>query len=340
MTDEKNQVFKISRRGVLRIGAAATAGALSTPFIARAGMAADKDVSGKTIGFSQSYVTTNWIKDQREGVIQGAKKYGLNTVITDANHSPAKQITDLEDLVTRGVDVILISTYFSEAIAPAVREINRAGIPIVVLSSNLTGDVDYTVHLGTDTLATAKKAGEYYVKRLNRKGKVIQIIGSPGSTVNQQRGEGWHDVIDKVPGIEVVGKVNADYDRAKALRGMEDMLQAHSHIDAVYTHSEDMAMGALQAVEEANRLKEMWITGYDGVSPEILKDIYEGKIAGVWYYAPFGTESVDAAVAILRGENVKKDYLFSSPFIGKDNIGEFYDEKTGKAKIVRSQFHV
>ncbi|WP_161139386.1 substrate-binding domain-containing protein [Propylenella binzhouense] len=327
----------VDRRKLLKLGAAAAGGVLATPFISKFA-SAQGGLAGKTIGFSQSYVTTNWIKAQREGVIQTAKKYGLETIVTDANHQPTKQITDLEDLVTRRVDAIILSTYYSEAISPAVRHVNEAGIPLIVLSSALQPGVDYTVHLGTDTLATAKDAGDYYVKKLNGKGKVIQILGSPGSTVNQHRGEGWHSVIDKVPEIEVIGQVQADYDRAKALRGMEDMLQAHGHIDAVYTHSEDMAMGALQAVKEAGRLDEMFITGYDGVSPEILQDIMEGEIEGVWYYAPFGTEGVDAAAAVLRGEAVKKDYKFPSPFISKANVLDYYDPDTGKAKVASSRF--
>ena len=168
----------------------------------------------------------------------------------DAQSRADKQVTDIEDLITRKVDVILISTYFTEAIAPAVREVNRANIPIIVLSSALVGGVDWSVLLSVDTVASARTAGEYFVKRLNGTGNVVQIDGSPGSTVNQDRGKGWHEVVDKVTGIKVVGHIMADYDRAKALKGLEDILQANTKVDGVYTHSGPMAMGAIQAVRE------------------------------------------------------------------------------------------
>ncbi|MGB7602821.1 MAG: substrate-binding domain-containing protein, partial [Candidatus Sulfotelmatobacter sp.] len=277
--DKTFNMPKLNRRRLLASAAAGLGAALCPPWLMGLAHAGQSPVAGKTIGFTQSYVTTQWIREQREGVVETAEKYGIKTVVLDAAGRPAKQISGIEDLVTRHVDAILISTYFSEAITPAVREANQAGIPIIVLSSGLSGNVDWACHLSVDTLASARTAGQYFVDRLKGRGNVIQIEGSPGSTVNRNRGKGWHEVIDKVPGIKVIGQVMAEYDRAKALKGMEDMLQAHPKIDAVYAHSEDMALGAIQAIKEAGRQKEMFVTGYDGVIPETLKAIYDGDLA-------------------------------------------------------------
>jgi len=324
---------KLSRRSLLQAGAAGLAG-ISMPFVARGARAS---VEGKTIGFTQSFVTTEWIRQQREGVLETAEKFGLETIVLDAANRPAKQISDIEDLVVRNVDAILISTYFSEAISPAVREANRAGIPVIVLSSGLVGDVDWTVQLTVDTYASAKTSGEYFVKRLNGKGKVVQIEGSPGSTVNQNRGKGWHDVVDKEPRIEIVGHVMADYDRAKALKGMEDMLQANAKIDGVYAHSEDMALGAIQAIRESGRASEMFVTGYDGVAAETLKAIHEGELAMVMSYHPFGVEGVEAAVRVLENKPTPKNISFPAPMIDKQNVLDYYDPETGKARLAPSR---
>lgn len=323
---------KINRRSLLQLGAAG----LAAPWILRA-TGARADVVGKTIGFTQSFVTTEWIREQRQGVVDTAKKFGLETVVLDAANRPAKQISDIEDLVTQGVDAILVSTYFSEAITPAIREANRAKIPVIVLSSALTGDADWAVHLSVDTYASAKTAGEYFVKRLNGTGNVVQIEGSPGSTVNQNRGKGWHEVVDKALGIKVVGHVMADYDRAKALQGMEDMLQAHGKIDAVYTHSEDMALGAIQAVREAGRASEMFVTGYDGVASETLKAIYDGELSMVMSYHPFGVEAVEAAVRVFEKKSTPKTISFVAPMIDKGNVLDYYEPSTGKAKLAPSR---
>ena len=326
---------EINRRRLLQAGAVGIVG-LATPWLARSA-SAQPALAGKTIGFSQSFVTTEWIREQRQGVLDTAQKLGLQTVVLDAANHPAKQISDIEDLVTRRVDAILISTYFAEAIAPAVREANRANIPLIVLSSSLVGDVDWTVQLSVDTLASARTAGEYFVKRLHGTGNVVQIEGSPGSTVNQKRGIGWHEVVDKVPGIKVVGRIMADYDRAKALKGMEDMLQAHARIDGVYTHSEDMALGAIQAVREAGRASGTFVTGYDGVASETLKAIYDGELAMVMSYHPFGVEGVEAAARVLQNKPTPKTIAFAAPMIDRNNVMDYYDPATGKAKLAPSR---
>ncbi|MFP6558921.1 substrate-binding domain-containing protein [Paraburkholderia sp. B3] len=328
--------FALNRRQLLKLGAMSFGGVALSPWLATLAHA-QSPVAGKTIGFSQSYVTTEWIREQREGVVDTATKLGLKTVVLDAANSPAKQVSDLEDLVTRGVDAILISTYFSEAITPAVLEINRAGIPVIVLSSGLVGGAKWSVYLSVDTLASARAAGQYFVDRLKGQGTVIEIDGSPGSTVNQARGQGWHEVVDKQPGIKVVGRVMANYDRAKALKGMEDMLQAHPKIDAVYAHSEDMALGAIQAIREAGRQKEMFVTGYDGVAAETLKAIYDGELAMVMSYHPFGVEGVEAAARVLEKKPTPNTIAFKAPMISRENVLEYYDPATGKAKLAPSR---
>src|SRR5215210_1525443 len=149
MSDLKRPTF-VDRRSLLRMGAATAVGLSGLPFIQRTAWA-ETGVEGKTIGFSMSFSNTEWIKQQYAGVLESAKKYNLKTVIYDANDQPTKQIRDLEDLVVRNVDAILISTYYAEAIRPAIKEINGAGIPIIVLSSPLAGDAQFACHLAADT---------------------------------------------------------------------------------------------------------------------------------------------------------------------------------------------
>ena len=331
MSNDNNRTGTIHRRRLLQAGAVGVAG-LAMPWVARRA-SAQSSVAGKTLGFTQSWVTTEWVRQQRQGVLVTAQKFGFKTVVLDAENRPAKQISDIEDLVTRGVDVILISTYFSEAIAPAVREANHAKIPIIVLSSALVGDVDWTVQLSSDTPASARTAGEYFVKRLNGNGNIIEIDGSPGSTVNQERGRYFHEVVDKVPGIKMVNKIMADYDRAKALKGMEDMLQGHAKIDGVYAHSEDMALGAIQAIRESGRAKEMFVTGYDGVATETLKAIHDGQLAMVMSYHPFGVEAVEVAARVLQGKPTPKKIVFAAPMIDKSNVTDYYDPATNTKKV-------
>lgn len=334
MTTRDHPIF--SRRRLLFTGAAAGIG---LPFITRTAWG-ETGVEGKTIGFSMSFSNTEWIKQMHHGVEETGDKYGLKVVVSDANDQPTKQISDLEDLMVRNVDLIILSTYYAEAIRPAIREINRAGIPLVVLSSPLAEGSDYTCLLSTDMMATAREAGEYFVKRLNGKGKVVQIEGKPGSLINQQRGKGWREVIDKQPGIEVVSHVVANYERSKAIKGMEDALQANSEIDAVYCHNDDMALGAWRAADEFKRTDKMFFTGYDALTVEALQAIVDGKLAADWEYLPFGVEGAEAAVRILQGKDVPKELAFKSPMVTKDNVHEWYDAATGTRRPVPSRLEI
>jgi len=325
---------KFSRRAVLKSSAL-----LAAPLVAKYGRAAGP-MAGKRMGYSMSFATIEWLVTQRRGVEEAAKAAGFELVFSDARDNPAKQVRDLEDMVTRRCDVILISTYYAEAITPAVKMINQAGIPLVVLSSSIKGDVSWTCHLSTDTLGTARAAGEYFVNNLGGKGRVVQIEGKPGSVVNQMRGSGWREVIARNPGIEVVKHVVANYERMQALRHMEDILRSTQDIAAVYCHNDEMALGAIKAVKEAGRAKEMWLTGYDGIQLDALEAVYNGELRATWQYLPFGTEAVDAAVKILQGAKVPKEIVFPSPLITRDNIAEFYDAQARKVKPFKSQLKV
>jgi len=320
-----------SRRDALKSSAL-----LAAPFIARYSRAAGP-MAGKRMGYSMSFATIEWLVTQRRGVEEAAQAAGFELVFADARDNPAKQVRDLEDMVTRKCDVILISTYYAEAITPAVRMINEAGIPLVVLSSSIKGNISWTCHLSTDTLGTARAAGEYFVKTLGGKGRIVQIEGKPGSVVNQMRGSGWREVIAKSPGIEIVKHVVANYERMQALRHMEDILRSTPDISAVYCHNDEMALGAIKAVREAGRSKGIWLTGYDGIQQDALEAVHNGDLRATWQYLPFGSEAVDAAVKILQGVKVPKEIVFPSPLITRDNIGQFYDAKARKVKPFKSQ---
>jgi ribose transport system substrate-binding protein len=322
---------KVSRRDVLKAGAI-----LAAPFIAKYSRAA-APMAGKRMGYSMSFATIEWLVTQRRGVEEASRAAGFDLVFSDARDNPAKQVRDIEDMITQKCDVILVSTYYAEAITPAVRMVNDAGIPLVVLSSTLKGNVNWTCHLSTDTLGTARAAGEYFVKTLGGKGRVVQIEGKPGSVVNQMRGSGWNEVIAKSPGIEIVKRVVANYERMQALRHMEDILRSTRDISAVYCHNDEMALGAIKAIKESGRSKELWITGYDGIQADALEAIHNGELRATWQYLPFGTEAVDAAVKILQGVKVPREIVFPSPLITRDNVAEFYDARERRVRPFKSQ---
>jgi len=126
----------------------------------------------------------------------------------------------------------------------------------------------------------------------------------------------------------------------QALRHMEDILRSTQDISAVYCHNDEMALGAIKAIKESGRAKEMWVTGYDGIQLDALEAINNGELRATWQYLPFGTEAVDAAVKILQGVKVPREIVFPSPLITRDNVSEFYDAKERKVRPFKSQLKV
>ena len=290
-------------------------------------------VRGKTIGYTQSLSTIEWMVTQREQVEEGCKKYGLKLIYLDGQNQAAKQVRDIEDLATKRVDLIVIATWFAEAITPAVREVNKVGIPIVVLSSDLVGDVDYTSHIWTDSLETGREVGRAIATALKGKGRVVQIEGKPGSVVNQHRGRGFREVVEKEKDIKIIAHVIAHYERVQALKAMEDILQAHRNIDVVYCHNDDMALGVMQAFREAGRKGEAKIYGVDGIQAEALQAILDGEMTATWLYLPLGSEGVELAARILSEQKVPRKVVLPSPMIHKGNVLEYYDPGARKRKI-------
>ncbi|MCB8838075.1 substrate-binding domain-containing protein [Aurantimonas sp. VKM B-3413] len=331
MTDSKKNVHP-NRRGVLKAGAGLGLAGLATPFILRSAFAAD-GLAGKTIGFSQSYGTDEWLQVQRSDVLASAKQKGLDVLDMDARDKPSQEIRNLEDLATRGVAAVIMITYYPDAIGPGIQALNDANIPIIVMSSSLNKGQKFACHLAADTYGTAQKAGAYYIDRLGAKGNCVHIKGKPGSVVSQARGNGWVEALKKQPGMKIAAEGIGNYSRSEALKLMEDFLRANRSIDAVYCHNDNMAKGALQAIEEAGREKEMFVTGFDGIAIETFKMIKEGRLAGTFVYPTFGGEAVEVTARILQGQEVPEEIVFPSPMINRQNIDEFYDAENEKRLV-------
>lgn len=324
----------VTRRRFLQGATALGVGALSLPYLNRNALA-QAGLEGRRIGYSMSFSTIEWLVAQRRGITETAAKYGFDVTISDAADNPAKQVLDLEDFVTKQMDLVIISTYYADAIAPAVQELNDAGIPIVVLSSSLAGNSDWTCRLAADNLATSRAAGQYYVDKLAAGSHVVHIDGKTGSKVNQERTQGWREVVDG-SSLEVVGHAVANYERSQALRVMEDFLQANRSVAAAYCNNDEMALGAMQAAREMGRLEGMMITGYDGIQPEVMSAIHAGHIHGTWQYSPMGVEGVEAAAQILSGGQLPKEILFPSPLITRENVTEIWNPDTNEMKPLPS----
>jgi ribose transport system substrate-binding protein len=259
-----------------------------------------------TVGLALSTLNNPFFVDLRDGAQAEAGKVGVELTVLDAQNDPAKQASEIEDLIAKKVGVVIINPTDSDAIVPTVKKLNAAKIPVVTVDRAANGGV-VAAHIASDNVAGGRIAANYVATRLHGKGNVVMLEGIAGSSAARDRGRGFREGIAKYSGIKLVASQTADFDRAKGLSVMENILQAQKKIDAVFAQNDEMALGAVQAIEAAHRQKEMFVVGFDAIS-DALKAIKEGRMAATVAQQPkvMGQLAVQAAAKILKGETVAK----------------------------------
>lgn len=309
---------------------AVVAAALATAFSA-ASATADSDKV--VIGFSSPGADHGWLAAIQQFAREAARRHpDIELVLTDGLNSVQKQIADVESLIARKVDVIVLLPMDGAALTPVARKVKEAGIPLVNLDRKLSEPV-YTTYIGGDNYGIGRAAGEYIARRLNGRGIVVEIQGLPGISVTEDRSRGFYEVIRQYPGIQVVASQNADFLPDRGLRVMENILQAHRRIDAVYTHDDDMAMGVIQAIRNARREREMFVTGV-GPLRRAMEMIRDGvpPYAATFNYSPvMAASAVEIAYRIAKGQGLSelwepampKEILLDATLIDASNVNQW-----------------
>lgn len=264
-----------------------------------------KKEDGVKIGLSISTLNNPFFVTLKEGAEKAAKEANATLTVVDAQNDSAKQANDIEDLIQQGVDVILVNPTDSSAVTSAIESANKANIPVITVDRSADGG-EVVAHIASDNVAGGKMAGEFIVEALKNGGNIVELEGIPGSSAARERGEGFHQVIDKASNIKVVAKQAADFDRAKGLSVMENILQSQKDIKAVFAHNDEMALGALEALE-AHGMKDVIVVGFDATD-DAVKAVKEGKMAGTIAQKPalIGENAVKTALKVVKGETVEK----------------------------------
>jgi ribose transport system substrate-binding protein len=244
-------------------------------------------------------------------------------IVGDSQFNLAKQISDVEDMIQQKIDILFLNAVDSKAIAPAVVAANKAKIPVITLDVNAEGG-NITSFIATDNYLAGKLCGEYLVKRLNGKGSIVIINGTPITSVIQ-RVQGFKDVIAKYPDIKVVAEQNGETNETKSMEVMENILQSQRKIDAVFGINDPTALGALAAIETAGRQNEMFILGIDA-APNSVAAILKGKAiaaTAAQFPAEIGRTGVKVAYDVLNNKSVPKEIKIKSELITKENAAGF-----------------
>ncbi|WP_066067387.1 substrate-binding domain-containing protein [Neobacillus soli] len=279
-----------------------------------------KDNGKLKVGLSMNTLNNPFFVAVKEGAEAQAKEDKVDLVITDAQNDPGKQLSDVENLLQQNIDVLIIDPTDSDAIAQAVKKANDAKIPVFTIDRNSNGG-EVITHIGFDALKSGNIAGNFLKDALGGKGNIVEIQGILGTNVGQFRSKGFNEIIDATPGFKVVAKQAANFDRGEAMKVMEDILQANPKIDGVYAANDEMALGALAAIEAAGRLDEITLIGCDAIDPS-LEAIKAGKMEATIAEPPFflGKEAVLTALKISKKESVEKEVILDSTLVTKDNV--------------------
>lgn len=256
----------------------------------------------KTVGLIVSTLNNPFFVDLRDGVEDEADRIGgIDVVVLDSQDDSTRELSNMEDLITQGVDLILINPTDSDAVGEAIAKANEADIPVITLDrSASSGDV--ITHIASDNVAGGKLAGEYIIEQLGDAANVVELEGIPGASAAVERGEGFNEVIAGTD-ITVVARQTANFDRAEGLSVMENILQAQSEIDAVFAHNDEMALGAIEAIESAGR--DIMVVGFDATD-DALAAIDEGRMAATVQQLPkeIGAKGIQSAQAYFDGETL------------------------------------
>ncbi len=264
----------------------------------------DKKEGKLKVGLSISTLNNPFFVTLKEGAEKAAKEANIELTVADAQNDSAKQINDIEDLIQQGVDVLLINPTDSSAVTSAIESANQANIPVITVDRSAEGG-KVVSHIASDNVAGGKMAGEFLIEKLKDGGNIVELEGIPGSSAARERGEGFHQAIDGAANIKVIAKQAADFDRAKGLSVMENILQSHKDIKAVFAHNDEMALGALEALE-AHGMKDVWVVGFDATE-DAVKAVKDGKMAATVAQKPemIGEQAVQTALKVSKGEKVE-----------------------------------
>lgn len=256
------------------------------------------DPAKMVVGLSVSTLNNPFFVTLVNGAKAKAAELGVELIVVDAGDDSAKQVNDIEDLMSKNIQVLIVNPVDSSAVAPVVGDAIAKGIKTVSVDRGVEGQT-VDVAIASDNVKGAELATEYLVELVGQGAEVAELTGIEGSSAAIDRGKGFHNVADAK--LNVVASQTANFNRAEGLSVMENVLQANPNILGVFAHNDEMALGAIEAVNG----KEIVIIGFDATD-DALAAIKAGTMAATVAQKPalMGETAVDAAVKLIKGETV------------------------------------
>jgi ribose transport system substrate-binding protein len=304
---------------------------LSLILMVTSGFVMAQDNSEITIGVTNNNTGVDSYQTLHDEALRAkAEEMGVETIILDARGEPMRQVNQIQDLMTKGVDVIIVWPVSGKAIVPVLRQVQQRGIPVLIANSKIDESGFELVEgfAGPDNITQGKYAAQMMAEALDGEGKIVEIMGTPGYITAEERSAGFHQEVEaNYPGLEIIETQPANWNREKAQEVMENYLTKYDEgeIDGIYVGDDNMGMGAINAIKSAGRGEGLKMTSAtmfaDGYDEMIKGDILYGTL----YQSPVDDAeyTVEAAVKLAKGMDIEFFQYFETPKVTDENIDEF-----------------
>ena len=285
---------------------------------------------GYVVALCNYSIGNSWRAQMEQEFVAEAEKLKAEGVvseyyITNSNEDINKQISDMQDLITKKVDAIVITAASPTALAPVVEEAAEAGIKVVSFDNVVETD-EQVATVGIDEKEFGRIGAEWLVDKLDGKGKIVVLNGIAGTATDSLRWGGAEEVFKQYPDIEILGSANASWDYAQGKAAMESMLSAYPEIDGVWSQGGAMTQGAIDAFIAAGRdLVPMTSEGNNGA----IRAWIENKDKGLSCIAPSNptytsAEALRVVIKALNGEDIPVNVVMDIETVTEENVDQYY----------------
>ena len=255
------------------------------------------------IGLIVSTLNNPFFVDLKTGIENQAKKLGYDVVVLDSQNDPAKEVSNMEDISVKDVDVVLLNPVDSDSAIASVMVANNLDLPVITVDRAANGG-EVVSHVASDNAEGGKMAAQYLINQLGDNSNIVELEGIAGSSATRDRGAGFDNEIEN-SNLNIITKQSADFDRTKGLSVMENIIQSKGDIDAVFAQNDEMALGALKALQDAN-MDNVLVVGFDATD-DAVASVNKGEMSATIAQQPIliGETAVNLTHRFLSGETVE-----------------------------------
>lgn len=277
-----------------------------------------------TIGFMNTNLSNEFQVAMLDAARESADEMGITLAEQDGQGDAAKQVSQMEQLISQKVDAIVMAPYDKDACAPAVTKAKEAGIPLVIVNSTVNNMDQATAYVGSDDKVAGEIAMKELAEAIGEKGNIMMIRGPIGNSAEVGRTEGVNAVLEEYADISIVVDEPANWDREKAMKLMENKLQDNLNIIGVMAQNDEMAIGAQKAIEAAGKQDDIKVIGIDAIADALTAVEEDRLIATVFQDARAqAKKALEVAVSAAKGEDTDREYFIDFQLITKENVADY-----------------